>query len=119
MLQKRRAWNGAIEKAKAVHWKQFLDEVGEGNLWKAATYMKPRDSFASIPAIKVATEELTSNKDKAQAFRDAFFPTMADAEEHSSTQPLPEISWQPITELEVYRSLKPVVDANICCRPHN
>lgn len=43
MQQKRRAWTRAIEKAKASHWKQFLDEAGEGKLWKAATYMKPRE----------------------------------------------------------------------------
>lgn len=28
MRQKRRAWTRAIEKAKAAHWKQFLDEAG-------------------------------------------------------------------------------------------
>ncbi|KAJ5171185.1 reverse transcriptase [Penicillium coprophilum] len=31
-------------KAKSSHWKQFLDEAGEGKLWKAATYMKPRET---------------------------------------------------------------------------
>lgn len=37
--QKRRTWTPAIEKVKASHWKQFLVEAGEENLWKAATYI--------------------------------------------------------------------------------
>ncbi|THC88490.1 hypothetical protein EYZ11_012059 [Aspergillus tanneri] len=36
MQQKRRAWTGTIEKAKASHWNQFLDKAGEGKLWEAA-----------------------------------------------------------------------------------
>lgn len=30
MQRKRRAWTRTIEKAKSSHWKQFLDEAGEG-----------------------------------------------------------------------------------------
>jgi hypothetical protein len=44
MQQKRRTWTRTIEKVQASHWKQFLDEAGEGKLWKAATYMKPREA---------------------------------------------------------------------------
>jgi hypothetical protein len=33
MQRKRRAWTRKIEKVKASHWKQFLDEAGEGMLW--------------------------------------------------------------------------------------
>ena len=51
MQQKRRAWTRTIEKAKALHWKQFLDEAGEGKLWKAATYMKPRDTWDCVPVL--------------------------------------------------------------------
>jgi hypothetical protein len=36
MQEKRRAWTRAIETAKASHWRQFLDEAGEGKPWKAA-----------------------------------------------------------------------------------
>jgi hypothetical protein len=52
MRQKRRAWTQTIEKAKTSHWRQFLDEAGEGKLWKSATYMRPRDSWGCIPALK-------------------------------------------------------------------
>lgn len=32
MHQSRRAWNWTVEEAKTSHWKQFLDEAGEGKL---------------------------------------------------------------------------------------
>ncbi|KAJ5675489.1 reverse transcriptase [Penicillium macrosclerotiorum] len=51
MQKKRRAWTRTIEKATASHWRQFLDEAGEGKLWKAATYMKPRETWGCIPAL--------------------------------------------------------------------
>ncbi|KEY84146.1 hypothetical protein BA78_6132, partial [Aspergillus fumigatus] len=68
MRQKRREWTRTVEKAKATHWKQFLDEAKEGQLWKAATYMRPRESYASIPSLKVGAGEISDNKDKAKAF---------------------------------------------------
>lgn len=72
MRQKRWAWTRAIECAKISHWKQFLDEAGEGKLWKAATYMKPRESWGCIPSLVVSPNELTSNEDKAEAVMEAF-----------------------------------------------
>jgi hypothetical protein len=81
MRQSRRAWTRTIEKAKTSHWKQFLDEAGEGKLWKAATYMKPRDPWGCIPALKIGDRELVDNAEKAQAFMGSFFPSMAPAQE--------------------------------------
>ena len=69
-------------------------------IWKAATYMKPRYCWGYIPTLKVCTEELTLNEDKAQAFMGTFFPKMAGTQEHFSTPAPPEIPWQTITELE-------------------
>lgn len=101
MRQKRRDWTRTIEKTKSAHWKEFLDNAGEGHLWKAATYMKPRDSFSAIPPLKVASEEFADNKDKARVFMESFFPKMADAQNGpASTQE--EIPWELITELEIY-----------------
>lgn len=68
--------------------------------------MKPRESWGSIPSLTVGSNELTSNEDKAQAFMDTFFPTMAEAQEQPLSSSLPEIPWHPITELEVYRSVR-------------
>jgi hypothetical protein len=62
MRLKRRQWTRAIEKAKTGHWKEFLNKADEGPLWKAATYMRPRDAYMSIPALKVGTEKATSNQ---------------------------------------------------------
>lgn len=94
-----------IEKAKASHWRQFLDEAGEGKLWKAATYMKPRETWGCVPALKVDDQELIENEDKAQAFLDSFFPLM-DTPEANSIIPAPlGLPWQPLTTLEIERSL--------------
>jgi hypothetical protein len=106
MQQKRRAWTRTIEKVKASHWKQFLDEAGEGKLWKAATYMKPRETWDCIPALHIGTNVLSENEEKAQAFLDAFFPQMDEPRgDPPASAPL-ELPWQPITELEIERSLK-------------
>jgi ribonuclease HI len=106
MRQKRRIWTRTIEKAKTTHWRQFLDEAGEGKLWKAATYMKPRDSWGCIPTLKVANREVTDNQEKAQTFMDSFFPPMAPAEGEPTTEASVELPWQPISVTEVYRSLR-------------
>ncbi|MDN6151981.1 MAG: hypothetical protein L0I91_11275, partial [Yaniella sp.] len=106
MQSKRRAWTRTIEKAKASHWKQFLDEAGDGKLWKAATYMKPRETWGCTPALKVGSQELTQNKDKARAFLEAFFPAMNTSDPSLPASPQPELPWHPITTLEIERSLK-------------
>lgn len=106
MHEMRRAWTRTIEKAKKSHWKQFLDETGEGKLWKAATYMKPRDYWGCIPTLNTGGREVTDNREKAQAFMDSFFPAMASPEEEPLTCVPTEIPWQPISTLEIYRSLK-------------
>lgn len=106
MQQKRRAWTRTIEKVKASHWKQFLDEAGEGKLWKAATYMKPRETWGCIPALHVGTNVLSEKEEKAQAFLDAFFPRMDEPRGDPPASAPVELPWQPITELEIERSLK-------------
>jgi ribonuclease HI len=105
MQRRRREWTRRIEKAKASHWKQFLDEAGEGKLWRAATYMKPREAWGNIPTLQIETTQFIENEDKAQAFLDSFFPEM------NPPDPLPpdvtevELPWQPITALEIQRAL--------------
>lgn len=83
MRQKRRAWTRTIEKTKTSHWRRFLDETGEGKLWKAATYMKPRETWGCTPTLRAGSEEITQNEDKAKAFLDAFFPVT----KHTRTRP--------------------------------
>jgi hypothetical protein len=105
MQHKRRAWTRTIEKAKASHWRRFLDEAGEGKLWKAATYMKPRESWGCVPILQTGAEEHTKNEDKARVFLNAFFPAMNAPDPSNPTIPQLELPWQPITELEIQRSL--------------
>lgn len=74
-------------KSRTSHWREFLDKAGEGHLWEAATYMRPRDAYTSIPAIKVGTEEVTDNQRKAETFLDSFFPKMAEPDVENRKQP--------------------------------
>ena len=106
MQQKRRAWTRTIEKTKASHWRQFLDEAGERKLWKAATYMKPRETWGCTPTLRAGSEDIIQNEDKAKAFLDMFFPAMNTPESSVPASPLPGLPWHPITELEVERSLR-------------
>ncbi|EGD99960.1 hypothetical protein TESG_08624 [Trichophyton tonsurans CBS 112818] len=85
MREKRRAWTRAIEKAKTTHWKEFLDSAGEGHLWKAASYMGTRESYGSVPSLRVGTEEVSDNEDKARLFMKTFFPEMAEPDEGTIT----------------------------------
>ncbi|KAG2000761.1 hypothetical protein GB937_010863, partial [Aspergillus fischeri] len=80
--------------------------AGEGTLWKAATYMKPRETWGCVSALHVGSNELVENEDKAQAFLDTFFPKMDQPLEDPPIQAPLELPWPPITELEVQRSLK-------------
>ena len=74
-------WTWTIEKVKASLWKQFLDETVEGKIWKAVSYMKPREAWGCVPALRVGASELAENEEKAQAFLDAFFPQMDEPDE--------------------------------------
>jgi hypothetical protein len=106
MQQKRRTWTRNIEKAKRSHWKQFLDGAGEGTLWKAATYMKPREAWGCVPPLQVDSNILVENEDKARVFLGTFFPKMDQPHEDLPVEVPLELPWPPLTELEVHRSLK-------------
>lgn len=106
MQRKRRAWTRTIEKAQSTHWIEFLDRAGEGLLWKAASYMTSRDSYAITPPLAVGNEEVSDNSAKAKAFLDAFFPKMAIPGEELLAPQKEEIPWEPITEHEIYQALK-------------
>ena len=106
MQHKRRLWARTIELVKASNWKQCLGEAGEGKLWRAAIYMKPREAWGCVPASHVGTNELIENEGKAQAFLDAFFLQMGEPHEDVPAQAPLALPWEPITELEIQRSLK-------------
>jgi hypothetical protein len=52
--------------------------------------------------------ELVNNSEKAQAFMGSFFPSMAPVQEGVPAHAPTEIRWHPITEIEIYRSLRAV-----------
>jgi hypothetical protein len=54
----------------------------------------------------VGDRELADNKEKAQAFIDLFFPPIAPTEDETLTNAPSELSWESISEVEIYRSLK-------------
>jgi hypothetical protein len=94
------------EKAKSAHWKEFLDQASERYLWKAASYMGPRDSYGNIPTLKADSKEVSDNHDKARVFRETFFPKMAEPNKETPIPRREEIPWEPITELEVEKALR-------------
>jgi hypothetical protein len=67
--------------------------------------MKPREAWGCTPALRVGTDELTENRDKAQAFLDSFFPEMDEPYEGQPAQVPLQLPWHPITEVEIQRSL--------------
>jgi hypothetical protein len=105
MRIKRRAWTRTIEKAKAAHWKEFLDGAAEGHLWKAASYMCPQESYGNIPPLKTATEEVSDNEGKAKLLLDTFFPKTADPIKEDVPLQHQEIRWEPVTAQEIHRAL--------------
>ncbi|EED12026.1 endonuclease/reverse transcriptase, putative [Talaromyces stipitatus ATCC 10500] len=96
--------NDYVEKVKSQHWKEFLDKAR--HLWKAASYMKPRESYGSIPPLKDGTNEVVDNECKAKMFMEAFFPKMAAPGAMENPEPNEEIRWDPITKEEVYGALQ-------------
>jgi hypothetical protein len=73
MQESRGEWTRTIEKTKCAHREEYIDKAGEGHLWKAATYMRSLDDYASTPALSVNAEEVEYNEAKAKAFLDSFF----------------------------------------------
>jgi len=107
MKRRRREWTRAIEKAKANHWKEFLDNARcNTTLWKAATFMKPRDAFANIPPLVVDDVELRDNESKARVLLESFFPRMAEAQHKEVEQAKEELPWLEISEEEIEKALK-------------
>jgi hypothetical protein len=107
MKKRRREWTRAIEKAKADHWKEFLDKARSSTtLWKAATFMKPRDAFANIPPLVVDGMELRDNESKAKVLLESFFPRTAEAQDKVFDQAKEELPWLDIGEEEIEKALK-------------
>lgn len=68
--------------------------------------MKPREAWGCTLAMHVGVNELTENKEKAQAFLETFFPEMDEPRKGQSTQTPLQLLWQSVTELEIQQSLR-------------
>lgn len=105
MHTKRRAWTRTIEKAKAAHWKEFLDQASTQTVWKATPYLGRRDEYTNIPPLQVGNQEITDNHDKAEVLMRTFFPTMERPAPEVVVPPA-EIPWKPVTAAEVEKVLR-------------
>lgn len=92
MRSKRREWTRNIERAKAAHWRQFLDDArGGGTLWKAASYARQAPVTTRLPDLKVHDKEYTSNTDKADVLLRLFFLETKEPQPQRSTAAKPPI----------------------------
>ncbi|GFF97067.1 hypothetical protein IFM47457_11206 [Aspergillus lentulus] len=73
---------------------------------KATTYIKPQETWGSVPSLQVSYNKLVDNEDKARVFLDTFFPKMDEPNNNPPTQAPLELLWPLITELEIKRALK-------------
>ena len=69
-----RAWTCTIEKVKAAHWKNFLDQASYQTVWEATPYLESRENYVHISPLKVVDAGYTDNHDKACVLMEAFFP---------------------------------------------
>lgn len=73
----RRRFHTAVRDKKRQHWQCFLEEPD--NIWKAARYLRPREStFGNIPILVDNQVEVEDNKDKAEVLLRTFFPPTPD-----------------------------------------
>jgi Endonuclease-reverse transcriptase len=79
----RNTYISALRKAKADHWKGWIEEANEKDVWTAGKYAKNPLSDGAKPRIPTltrkdadgqATSEAYSNADKASTFTELFFP---------------------------------------------
>ena len=105
MRIKRRAWTRTIEKLKAAHWKDFLDQANSHTVWKTTPYLERQDNYANIPPLQNGDREATDNEDKARVLLETFFPATEPPPAEVIVPPK-ELLWEPLTEMEITRTLK-------------
>ncbi|KIN98028.1 hypothetical protein M404DRAFT_31716 [Pisolithus tinctorius Marx 270] len=80
--EKVKEYNKAIQEVKKSHWRDWLEEAGSKDLWKANRYISKtygNGSKARIPTLKKTNKDSTttmtnSNEDKSQLFMKTLFP---------------------------------------------
>ena len=82
LRRKSNIYGNAIITAKRAHWSEYLENMGENDIWTANKYIKSPigDGGAPrIPMLKTKNEageniEVNDNEDKAKVFAKVFFP---------------------------------------------
>jgi hypothetical protein len=82
LRQAKKNYANAITKAKVDHWKEFLENAGESQVWTANGYINNPigdGGKARIPTLKVTgtdslAREINTNEGKAEALARTFFP---------------------------------------------
>lgn len=70
--QARRAYFDEMDRQKAAHWKEFLDEAS--NVWKANQFVKGQSTPVQVPTLALEGRIAQQDKDKANMLMEAFFP---------------------------------------------
>lgn len=113
---KAKIYEKAIQDAKKTHWRDWLEEANNEDLWIANGYIsRPYGdgSKTRIPTLKGTNDEgeetvLSSNEDKSKAFARALFPPPPPRSSvpHAYDYPDPAARWSQITKDQLMRTIK-------------
>ncbi|KIO04412.1 hypothetical protein M404DRAFT_26270 [Pisolithus tinctorius Marx 270] len=114
--EKAKEYDKAIQEVKKSHWRDWLEEAGSKDLWKANRYIsKPYGdgSKARIPTLKKTNEDGTttttsSNEDKSQLFMKTLFPPPLPHSLVPQDHEYPDQAeqWTPITKDQLAHTIK-------------
>jgi hypothetical protein len=105
--QARRTYFDEIDRQKAVHWKEFLDNAR--NMWKANQFTKGLATPVRVPTLSIDGRTARQDKDKADMLMETFFPVPpvpeAPVQQATNRQPRSIIVPHQITIQEATRAI--------------
>lgn len=80
MKEARNRYTGAITKQKRAHWKQFMEQLTQEQLWTAARYTDDTPSASTrVPALTSPDGMVSSTDGKCAILFDTFFPSLPNS----------------------------------------